>query len=312
MQPADYERFMGSLHTVAKRLNAALLSLHEGNMTKEAFLADYGHLRPGTYDIMSPRYDENFENYFTDIRRDSKLVSVGLPVLSAAQEALLSRQLESFGIKIGAGDLVRFIREAIEGREHSKFVFTRSVSEILRLLEALGRKYDIPRPEMAFLDINTVLGLYATLDHRHVKDILLADIMKNKELYRYTKAVKLPALIRHPDDVYSFHLGAETPTFITMKRVKAEIAMETEFQEGRLENKIVFIRSADPGYDFLFTKKISGLVTQFGGANSHMAIRCAELGLPAVIGAGEKNYSDWSKAAVLEIDSINKLVHIIA
>ena len=35
------------------------------------------------------------------------------------------------------------------------------------------------------------------------------------------------------------------------------------------------------------------LVTQYGGANSHMAIRCAELGIPAVIGAGEKSFEEW-------------------
>ena len=54
----------------------------------------------------------------------------------------------------------------------------------------------------------------------------------------------------------------------------------------KLKNKIIMIKSADPGYDYLFSKKISGLITQYGGANSHMAVRCAELGIPAVIGVG--------------------------
>jgi len=54
----------------------------------------------------------------------------------------------------------------------------------------------------------------------------------------------------------------------------------------------------------LFSKNIAGLVTQFGGANSHMAIRCAELGIPAVIGAGEKNFSEWSKYESATIDCL--------
>ena len=45
-------------------------------------------------------------------------------------------------------------------------------------------------------------------------------------------------------------------------------------------------KSADPGYDWLFTRGIAGLVTCYGGANSHMAIRCAEYNLPAAIGCG--------------------------
>ena len=40
-------------------------------------------------------------------------------------------------------------------------------------------------------------------------------------------------------------------------------------------------------HDYLFSKNIGGLITCYGGANSHMAIRCAELGIPAVIGCGE-------------------------
>ena len=39
-----------------------------------------------------------------------------------------------------------------------------------------------------------------------------------------------------------------------------------------------------------FPYNIAGLVTQYGGANSHMAIRCAELGIPAAIGIGDKQY----------------------
>ena len=72
------------------------------------------------------------------------------------------------------------------------------------------------------------------------------------------------------------------------------------------------IQSADPGYDYLFSKKIGGLITQFGGANSHMAVRCAELGLPSIIGAGESNFKAWSKANILEIDAKSKTVKIIS
>ena len=45
-----------------------------------------------------------------------------------------------------------------------------------------------------------------------------------------------------------------------------------------------------------FSRNISGLITCWGGANSHMAIRSGELGLPAVIGVGELDYNRWSYA----------------
>ena len=41
-----------------------------------------------------------------------------------------------------------------------------------------------------------------------------------------------------------------------------------------------------------FSHNIAGLITQYGGTNSHMAIRCAELGIPAAIGIGDKRYEN--------------------
>jgi len=53
---------------------------------------------------------------------------------------------------------------------------------------------------------------------------------------------------------------------------------------------------------------IAGFVTQFGGANSHMAIRASELGLPAVIGAGETLYQRWQSGHKLCLDCGNQRV----
>jgi len=76
--------------------------------------------------------------------------------------------------------------------------------------------------------------------------------------------------------------------------------------------KILFVPSADPGFDWIFTRGISGFVTQFGGANSHMAIRAGELGIPAIIGAGESLFQSWSKSKKLCLDCSNQKVTFIA
>ena len=64
----------------------------------------------------------------------------------------------------------------------------------------------------------------------------------------------------------------------------------------------MLIYAADPGYDYLFAKKIAGFITCYGGANSHMAIRASELGLPAVIGVGEVEFEKYLKANRLKIE----------
>ncbi|EJL6831230.1 hypothetical protein NMT20_003609, partial [Vibrio cholerae] len=54
-----------------------------------------------------------------------------------------------------------------------------------------------------------------------------------------------------------------------------------------------------------------GLITMYGGANSHMAIRSAEFGLPAAIGIGENLYRRLSQAYKLELDPSNSLIRVI-
>ena len=68
LSPEEHATFMASVDTVGSRIG------HDfSHKTKAEFLARYGHLRPGTYDILSPRYDEAPDLYFdwTGARADS-------------------------------------------------------------------------------------------------------------------------------------------------------------------------------------------------------------------------------------------------
>ena len=69
-----------------------------------------------------------------------------------------------------------------------------------------------------------------------------------------------------------------------------------------LKNRIIFIENADPGYDWVFSEKIKGLVTKYGGVNSHMSIRCEEKQLPAIIGVGEELFENIKKKQNIEMD----------
>ena len=306
----EYNLFIGSINTITKDLNNDLASLYKKKITKENFLKKYGHLRPGTYDILSSRYDENFDNYFsgkTSVHSEHLNFKFSERHLSKIDDLI-----KKHGLAITPSELIDFIRISIEGREKVKFIFTKSLSKVLSLIEELAIKYEVKRDDLPYLDIKTILELYASLDYRDVKEIFERDIEKNKRTYKYTKAVKLPSLISNPNDVYFHFLHVEEPNYITLKNICSQVVSQEVIKSIDLHNKIIFIKSADPGFDFLFSKNIGGLVTQFGGANSHMAVRCAELGIPAVIGAGEINFNSWINAKVLEIDCLNQLVRIIS
>jgi phosphohistidine swiveling domain-containing protein len=121
----------------------------------------------------------------------------------------------------------------------------------------------------------------------------------------------LPPIIASPDEVFAFHLPPNQPNFITRKSVTARVALVGDPPES-FAGRILFVPSADPGFDWIFTREISGFVTQYGGANSHMAIRAGELGIPAVIGAGEALFRQWQAARKLCLDCTNQKVLVIA
>ena len=97
-----------------------------------------------------------------------------------------------------------------------------------------------------------------------------------------------------------------------MGKVISEIAVIDTVEIAHLSGKIVMIPQADPGYDWLFEHNITGLITTYGGANSHMAIRSAEIGLPAAIGVGEKFYDKLEAATKVELDCLGQIIRIIA
>tara|TARA_Y100001968_G_scaffold119320_1_gene108714 strand:+ start:9219 stop:10784 length:1566 start_codon:yes stop_codon:yes gene_type:complete len=302
----DYDLFMTSLNTVSKNLTRDIRLLK-----KKEFLDIYGHLRPGTYDILSPRYDEDYHSYFNNLPNQvSDIDSIFL--FSEKQKIKIKNLILKNGVNSTFEDLIIFIKKAIEGRELAKFLFTKHLSKALSYIGEYGARFHFTKEEISFLDVKTILDMYVTLDHRDVKDILSTDINKNKEYYNYTKAIKLPSVIVNPSDIYRFYKEKNDPNFVTLKQIQAPIVVEKDINNTNLCNHIICIKSADPGYDYLFSKNISGLITCYGGANSHMAIRCVELGIPAVIGCGEYDFERYSNAKVIKIDALNKNIKILS
>ena len=302
----DYDNFLATLKTISQKL-----SVDSYHMSKEEFSSIYGHLRPGTYDILSKRYDESYELYFNKGSRRSTEAQQEFSFTKTQKEEI-ERIIIEKNLNTSFENLILFIKESIEGREYAKFLFTKHLSQIILYVEEFGARFNISKEELAHLDIQRVVNLYATLDHRDVAEILNSDIEINADFYNYTKAIKLPSLILKEEDIYNFFLEDNEANFITLKRIEASIIIEEKILSSDIEKKIVCIQSADPGYDYLFSKKIGGLITCYGGANSHMAIRCAEMGIPAVIGCGEKSFAIYSKASSISIDALNKQVKVLS
>ena len=115
--------------------------------------------------------------------------------------------------------------------------------------------------------------------------------------------LQVPDFLSKIEDVYLKKDIIKEGNYITSRRVEGKVINLDKLKTfDSIENKIILLENADPGYDFIFSKKIKGLVTCFGGANSHMSIRCLELEIPAIIGAGSKNFKNIMQSNYIQID----------
>lgn len=302
--------YMGSLSTVGKRMaqDRALLS-------KGEFFRRYGHLRPGTYDICSLRYDQNPDGYFgqaelsgTDLAAQPTAPAPEATFkLSLEQLQRLQDMLDQHGLDTRILALFDFIKGAIEGREYAKFVFTKTLSDVLELLVQMGAQYGLSREDMSYVNIQQILGCYASACDMEL--VLREAIHAGQRQDEIVTSLTLPPLLWEQNQVYTFTLPDGTPNFITQNSCAGEVVVLPS--QANIQGKIVLIRGADPGYDWIFSHNIAGFITAYGGANSHMAIRAAEFGLPAVIGIGEKQFAHLSQAQQVHIDCRNRTVNVL-
>lgn len=303
LNPTEYTLFLRNLNTISSKIGQDFQTFSKG-----AFLKKYGHLRPGTYDILSPRYDQTPDRYFdwetphADTGDKTPFV-LTLTQLKAIESLLKEHQLEHDVI-----GLFDFIKEAIEGREYAKFIFTRSLSQALLTLTHLGQDYGIDAEACSYLNIQCIRELYTNSDAP--TESLWRSIHAGKNRFSATQQLVLPPLITQSEDVWNFELNSDEPNYITLEKATGPVRFANT-DLAALPGCILLIPSADPGYDWIFSHAIAGLITMYGGANSHMAIRAGELGIPAIIGAGELLYQRWSKARVLDINCQNRQVRIL-
>ena len=195
-------------------------------------------------------------------------------------------------------------------REFSKYLFTKYIDLIFENLIKLSKKMNIDRNDLDYISIKTILDSYNNLSIERLENILKEEIKKSKKMFSITKAIKLPEVIKNEDDVFLFEQITKSGNFITEKSITTKKYFLKNLNEKNIfkicNGKIIFIENADPGYDFLFNFNILGLVTKYGGANSHMAIRCSELNIPAVIGVGEKKFEELLEYQIIEINCLTK------
>ncbi len=309
LTPERLDAFRSSIPTVARLLACDVAHAGAGGLTDSQLHARYGHLRPGSFDVTSPRYDSR-PGLLSRMTSAPAGVERATPfVLRRWERADFDRLLRECALPFEADDVMRYAATALAGRERVKLLFTRPLSRALECLAAWGEARGLTREDVACLTLPDLRRIAAgdTRAAAAVRDV----IDTGRERIADERSIRLSVLIREVGDLYELPMLPTLPTFVTSRAVTARPVRLDCRAPASVDRCIVCVEHADPGFDWIFTRPLAGLVTRFGGGNSHMAIRCNELAVPAAIGVGEDLFGRLERAALVELRCQERVVRAV-
>lgn len=258
----------------------------------------YGFLRAGTFEITTPRLAQ------LELVSNLPLRGAEAPApfeATPAEHAALAALLRESGYSLAPQQLLAGYARAREAREKSKYFLSQQVSLVLEELAQAGAAQGLDRETLSWLELPIAENLSRNpiASAAHARAAHAADAL-----------LRLPLVLDPRQPLQQVHIAAGTPTFIGRERATAPLcrvdagSMPAAVPAGA----ILAIAGADPGYDWIFTRAPAGLITAYGGPNSHMAIRCAELGIPAVLGLGLERWQRLARASHLSLDAQAQLI----
>lgn len=302
--------FFGTLHTVANELLSDAYLCRNKTISFEEFSRRYGHLRPGTYDITSDRYDKNIDKYlkvFIENASAEDLIS-GSSSFRFANYLKIDSLLKSIDKDLSYDKFIDFARDAIVSREKVKFEFSKDLSNIIEQISAYGERNGFNRQDMSYLNLE-VLNLLRDPNYQDLNNRVLNSFIEgNKDMANTRNSLEMPLLFSKQDEIEVFSHPSFVANFISTLVVEGEKLNIALREDQNLDEKIIFIENADPGYDWIFSHKIKGFVTMYGGINSHMAVRAAEKNIPAAIGVGPQIYNNLKDIKHVVLDCKNKKI----
>ena len=278
-------KILNSLNTITSQFLSLSKLKNKSFHSKQIFENLFYHLRPGTYDITVKRAIPNIKK-----RKINNLESIisfeNYPknLLSEIEKKRIDKFLKKNNFNTDTEKLYNYMVMSLKLRENSKFIFTRALSDYLQIIEEWGKKKKINVEKLSNFDIKNILKNISNSNKKISYNSYKGQIDLNT-------ICKLPYLITAGSDFFVASILISKPNFITENIVTSKIFhLKKEQNISKISGRIILIENADPGFDWIFNYKIKGLITKYGGVNSHMSIRCHELNIPAAIGVGEESF----------------------
>ena len=308
MNSKTKENLMNSIRTPLIELQEDLELLHYKKISTQIFnknMVIYAQVHMISQPYATIKKTHFFDNLkFIDKKKKTSIINKHK--INSKKEFLL-KPLVFENINV-----IDFIKKSLSLREMLKFEFTRNLSDSIELIANALNELGFSRHDVKHLEIDVIFSNYKKMTKKELQKYLKKKIVKQKEIMEINNYLVLPPLIFSEEDFEIIKYHESKPNFITTKSISSDtvnISKNTKYSS--IENKIVIIENADPGYDWIFTKNPMGLITKYGGIASHMAIRCAEIGLPAAIGCGNIIYDNISFAKKIMLDCKNEQIIVL-
>ena len=305
----ESDHLLSCIKTISSKMQHEIQRI-KNNSDKDKFFRKYGHLRPDTYNLLKERYDHipdiiSFNNNLRPETSSSYKVSKNM-----------IKKFNTFfyenDINLSYKEFLQFLKTSIQNRELYKFQYTKVISDTMEMISKIGEKLGIKKEDLVNVDLELLSLLSSEKTNDQMSEEILSSILKSRRFYNETiNQISLPSLIFSNDDLFTVSNYTIVPNFITMERIKGDVLISPKDPNVSLKDKIIVIENADPGYDWIFTHNIKGLITQYGGLASHMAIRCAEFNIPAAIGCGKIIYDRVLSSKKITLDCHNMRIEKI-
>ena len=302
----QYSKLLSSTQTIT----SDYIKIKEESITDKKNLKKFNnyffHLRPGTYDIKNKRFISGIKSWKIDnFNKFFELNYEYKKILSKKIIININNYLKKNNIKFSAETLLTYSLTSIKLRENSKFIFTRTLSDILELIKYWSKKNKLLLKIISNISFEKILKISKS-------KINIKSLKRVESKINYDNYVKLPYLVTSLNDFYVSSMLTTKPNFITKKIIEAQtLIIVNPNKEVNVKDKIVVIENADPGYDWILSQKIVGLITKYGGVNSHMSIRCEELNMAASIGVGENFFDEICKSSKIILNCKENKISII-
>ncbi|MAR78433.1 MAG: hypothetical protein CMD43_05795 [Gammaproteobacteria bacterium] len=296
----DLSNLYKSLNTVAVEYQYDLSILSKTN-----FIKKYGHLRSGTYSLNALKISQ-LSNILSKNIKHKKPNKIN----NKKYIKKINDYIKNSKTKLQADDIFKFLTNSLVLRESLKFEFTKVVSKILDKIDILANLLNIKKELFEYLPITVIKAGVTFEDITQLRMFYNKHISLEKEIFKKNSNLIQNQIIINKNSFYIIENFISKPNYVTKKVIKSKIHVLNDLNNNKLNlnNKIVVISQADPGFDWIFSYKIKGLITKYGGIGSHMAIRCAEFDLPAAIGCGKELYDNLVDIDSITLDCNNKKI----